>query len=272
MSPFDLYRQYTRLSVPLPFLPDADVTVTVHRYQNYAPSTGGKSINYHEDAKQAVVNKWDEHKLHPGASFGARGLTIPSTFTRESIFHAHSGKGSPTEIRTVLQLVALYGLGDYSSYETDAGTKLNAYCENYIGLDCNGFAGNFARLKGSALEPNSPVSAFSDGTGTHRHTTVEQIRPGDAIVEAPSGDHWPHVALVQSAPFLTSKSRGEPISAVSVIEAVEEGSAHGLYRSDYQIDGDAAGHLFKVKPPYKADFVSAYIVGPLVHVSAGKKK
>lgn len=264
-----MYKQYISLNVPLPFLPAADVTVTVHNYQNYAPSTGGKSINYHEDVKQAVVNKWDADKLKAGASFGARGLTIPNTFTRESIMHAHSGKGSPDEIRTVLQLVAHYGLGDYSNYEVDAGTKLNSYCEKYIGLDCNGFAGNFARLTGSALEPNSPVSAFSDSTGVHRHSKVDKIQPGDAIVEEPEGAWWPHVALVQSAPYQKSKKGGTQVWAISVIEAAAEGVAQGLYRSEYEIAGDAAGRIFKVWPPYKSDFVGAYIAGPLVHV--GKK-
>ncbi len=54
------------------------------------------------------------------------------------ILNPFIGKGSPEEIQAVLQLAVRYGLADKDA--------LQQYCDDtFIGLDCNGFVGNYVR-------------------------------------------------------------------------------------------------------------------------------
>ncbi len=53
------------------------------------------------------------------------------------ILRPFAGKGSPEEIQVVLQLAVRYGL--------TTKDKLQSYCDDHLGLDCNGFVGNYVR-------------------------------------------------------------------------------------------------------------------------------
>src|SRR5262249_37660557 len=72
---------------------------------------------------------------------------------RPTLMAVHSGKGSPEEIAKVLYLVAKYKLYDVKMFGTDAAAGVRDYCNKYIGLDCNGFVGNYARVIGRSKTP-----------------------------------------------------------------------------------------------------------------------
>lgn len=71
------------------------------------------------------------------------GDIVPKTYTdryalAENVNDPFYGKGSPEEVQVVLQLAVRYGV-----FPPD---KVQIYCSNgNIGLDCNGFVGNYLR-------------------------------------------------------------------------------------------------------------------------------
>jgi hypothetical protein len=270
------FREYRQLPVLVPFSPPVLAVVSVKDYQNVAPSTGGAPIK--ADAairavKDSVVIKFNAEKLKAGMTFGASSAIIPVGFTTASIQDAHTGKGSPEDIATTLGLVAWYGLGPYIDYTKDTQQKLQDYVDKYIGLDCNGFAGNYARRCKSSLTGNSHISLFSPPK--LRRRSVDEIRPGDAIVWCPKKvirqvvvkdkngnshteekeiDNWPHVAIVDDA-------GGDRLY---VVESSADVGADGLTESSYALTAPATGSdVFHVTPWRRSDPVRVYIAGPL---------
>jgi hypothetical protein len=73
---------------------------------------------------------------------GALKTNHPTTFTLDGwsfdilgVQRAYSGKGSPAEILDALWLANRFKFVD--------GPSLQSYCDRFLGLDCNGFVGNY---------------------------------------------------------------------------------------------------------------------------------
>ena len=61
-----------------------------------------------------------------------------------------------------------------------------------IGLDCSGFAGNYARAAGTKYGPETSILAFAPPT--KRVKKVSQVKPGDLMVWADNK----HIATIQA--------------------------------------------------------------------------
>ena len=124
----------------------------------------------------------------------------------------HSGKGSPEEIAIALHLVSRYKLYD-KIYATDPAAGVRDYCDRYIGLDCNGFVGNYARAIGKAKVPNTPIGSYAPDKA--RRTRIEDVQANDVLV-------WPdfgHIAVIHSIEQLSTGPDGKPARDCVVVES-----------------------------------------------------
>ena len=115
----------------------------------------------------------------------------------------HSGKGSPEEIAIALHLVSRYKLYD-KIYASDPAAGVRDYCDKYIGLDCNGFVGNYARATGKAKVPNTPIGSYAPDKV--RRTRIEDVKADDVLVWPDNG----HIAVIHSIELLSNGPDGKP--------------------------------------------------------------
>jgi hypothetical protein len=149
MTPLDYLNRYYNLEVPIE--DDKGVTqwVTVKVASYRLGEDGLKS-------REALLNKLRPHLDEKGETVTVKVKSVYGE--EEKTFHSRGeigpfvaapfyGKGSPEDVQIVLQLAVRYGLigstqkdiQDYCSW-TDSKTQMG-----HIGLDCNGFIGNFLR-------------------------------------------------------------------------------------------------------------------------------
>lgn len=95
----------------------------------------------------------------PSATFDLDGWQ----FDRKGLQRAYSGKGSPAEIMDVLWLASRCRFLDINNVQD--------YCDHFLGLDCNGFVGNF-------IGQHMPVGAFYQ----RPRRDFQLIAAGDLII------------------------------------------------------------------------------------------
>jgi hypothetical protein len=76
-----------------------------------------------------------------------------------------AGKGSPDQIRTAVWLASHYS-------RTNRGT-VAAYCNRFVGLDCNGFASNFW-----GIDPETEIADYD----VNRRTRLADVETGDVLI------------------------------------------------------------------------------------------
>jgi hypothetical protein len=89
---------------------------------------------------------------------------------RPTLMGVHSGKGSPEEIAAALYLVSKYKLYD-KKFASDPAAGVWDYSDRYIGLDCNGFVGNYL----SRGRPEKAWDADPPGTAYLANTDIANI-------------------------------------------------------------------------------------------------
>jgi hypothetical protein len=130
-------------------------------------------------------------------------------------YSVFSGKASPESIATVLAMFHDYSDKFVARYGKTAGParrcadwladkhlswqdKLQKISDGFIGLDCNGFVGNWLRRTDPVLKigAETPVPSFF-GRRKSQRKAIEDILAGDVVVWA----HGLHVAVIdQEAP------------------------------------------------------------------------
>lgn len=140
---------------------------------------------------------------------------LPSTLTkvmtvdnRDIMISSHklvavfTGKGSPEDISDVLWLARHFNLVDFQQpaggpkkhVRNDATWTMQHYSDDYIGLDCNGFVGNYVQhvMGKSNYNGNTEIpSYFSRGTP---RTKIDEVQALDVMV-------WPdfgHITIIDS--------------------------------------------------------------------------
>jgi hypothetical protein len=103
------------------------------------------------------------NKELPGKKVPKQFILDGWSFDRESLQRCYSGKGSPAEIMDALWLANRCALLDASNVQD--------YCDSFLGLDCNGFCGNF-------VGEHRPVGAYDENPRKDFAT----IATGDLIV------------------------------------------------------------------------------------------
>jgi len=131
-SPLDLANRYRNLSVTVP---DGQVTVRIERYLI------GRWDN-EADSLIADARRDFQHQKKKNPAY-ALTLTVSGkqveisdlNLLTRSLHYAFEGKGSPEDCQVGAQVAVLRG------HATKA--DLATYCDKHMGLDCNGFVGNF---------------------------------------------------------------------------------------------------------------------------------
>ncbi|MBZ5626409.1 MAG: hypothetical protein LAQ69_48170 [Acidobacteriia bacterium] len=113
------------------------------------------------------------------------------------------GKGAPGDIGKVLSAIdgvasnaaALPGFGTFRP-SVDRPNRLQFICDTYLGVDCNGFVGNYARLLGVPdADPELPPPGWLTIGTKNLRESPEEIARGDVVIWAGGV----HIALVERA-------------------------------------------------------------------------
>jgi hypothetical protein len=149
MSPKEYAARYLDLQVPV-IQDDKVVRWQSIRLDQYVlvvtiePATWDANRPNNEAARDAMLSKLREYFAKNGATltvhFKTGNATIAPTFNNwgDLWYYARKafvGKGSPEEAAITLQLADKFNLLK--------GADLQTYCDTFLGLDCNGFVGNY---------------------------------------------------------------------------------------------------------------------------------
>ena len=232
--PSDLLDEYRNIAVSAD---DVGATVKVTRYRNARHSADQGGTKDSETVKDGFLDVSKFKIVHEAGG----ALHLVEVFT---------GKGSPEDIGRVLGLVWKYRDDFVKKYKGHHGPQgdcarlleesddpqvvLQAFCDAHVGLDCNGFVGNFARkIRAPGLGPQISPAQFYQRRRATRHT-LEDVLNLDVIVWADAS----HIAVVDS--FDAS------LQHVSIVQSTGGGpqmSMHGLVPQ--------GNGLFRIAPPTK---------------------
>lgn len=151
------------------------------------------------------------------------------------VFWPFQGKGSPEQIQAVLKIVGHFGKTRLRSDWPDRSTLSESLAAFYLanmGLDCNGFAGNYAVAVGarSELGPDVYISRFAPAN--MRRRKLDEIQPGDVIVWDPH-----HIATIQGR-----RSDGH----WDIVESNDEPEVKGLGNTVRELK-ETGGDTFKIR-------------------------
>ena len=155
-------------------------TLKIDRYLNNSKAYKGFPRNLAADkAKDALLNAIAGYSKQPYPGPPAP-IVDGLTYDRLKLQRVFTGKGAPEDIRNVVLLASRFKL-------TDSKT-VNNYIKTSIGLDCNGFAGNFW-----GIDPNTEIGKYN----VDRRTAVVKVVPGDAMLwYQKSGGEPFHIGVV----------------------------------------------------------------------------
>ena len=193
--PSQMIAAYSRIVVPLdpPFTP---VTVSVQKYACQHPGYGGGQVE-----RMAFKDRL------LGAIGGGRGLSV-NRLTASAFVGVFSGKGSMDEIATCLALAARHNVFHHRPHNltfAESGLTLNQrlqkVADDYIGLDCNGFVGNWAiyNAVAGASASHLPLDWIS---GRRVRTTLAAIEQYDIVAWA-NGNH---IGMIETVGALGAKA------------------------------------------------------------------
>jgi hypothetical protein len=212
--PHDLYNEYKNLSVQC----DANfVTVSVNNYRNLK-----------DGLVNAVSVKDGLLGLTGGSIASACGGNVP-------YMNVFSGKGSPGCITTVLEFVYSYrqkfiktftgdtvqdpkfpndkkkrvesGKGEWARMlakhaTSSPQTLLQTFADKYVGLDCNGFVGNFVNVVNSKMaDANTYIGEYYKKAITKRQT-LDEIDIMDIVIWGEK-----HIAVVDGYQWVNNSWR-----------------------------------------------------------------
>ncbi len=210
-TPLQYAERYWQLPVPVP---NGPVTVRIDKYHLGAPT-------HAKDVLWRALQDYFTAQLRQTPGFQLQ-LTVdgqPARFgsTHEMLFHVlrpFFGKGSPEQNQIVLQLVVMLGIKQPA--------ELQAYANENLGIDCNGFVGNYLLHgrgqqpwtvldgSGSSVGPNSLITQiFAQGNAVTNGATMLAARSYILVeVDAnghvmPGGPNNPpgHIAITEPGRF-----------------------------------------------------------------------
>ncbi len=194
-TPLNMLVRYWGLKVPTP---DGPVRICVNSYKCRTPAYGGTA---------------EEEKIKDAFIGVSKSKIISEAGGALAYVDAFTGKASPETFETVLALVyqyreafvAAYGKTQTEPYKTcakilandsDVGAMLQKFCDKYMGLDCNGFVGNFVAKANHALKlrANSSIQWEFWDKKTIVRNSAQDVQPKDLII-------WPnfqHIASIDN--------------------------------------------------------------------------
>jgi hypothetical protein len=199
--------------------------------------------------------------LFPGL-LGSLAMAEVLQRLRPVMMKVHAGKGSPEEIAVALHLVAKYKMYD-KKFHDDLAQGVQDYCTRYIGLDCNGFVGNYAQAIGLSKRPSTDISTFSPPGA--RRSELGDVRANDVIV-------WPnysHITIIDSVDKVTTGPDGKQSRDCRVVEASasnvskETKAANGALQNSVYTLRATGSKAFNAERPKGSGAINRIYITPL---------
>jgi hypothetical protein len=233
MSPFQYVHLYHNLVVHDPRL-GIHCSANITRYISGMPDDNREE--YGEILRQIAIRhlklKYTKH-IPTWFSIPNSDLVDPyEEFSKPGLRRALGGRASPDEYRDALRLARLV--------DRCTGDGAMTYAQKWFGLDCNAFVGNY-----QGISPSSSITSYVHGYGQGKLkgatedvymtrdllplppiTKEDDIRPGTVLVTfrpdkiTKYGDHWGHIALVESFGPGSSASK----RSIKIVEWGQKGS------------------------------------------------
>ena len=209
MAPAEYLCRYGDIKVPADTeTGKSPARVNVHKYRNngLTGTLGTTAAMGGGGPKDALVGKIMEAlKVKHCPSTPTKIATVDNRdvmVSAKKVVGVYAGKGSPEDIGDILWLAVHFHLVDVQQTATapkkhlrkDATWTLQHYCDNYIGLDCNGFVGNYVQnVMGKAGYSGDTEIPHYYHAGTVR-TKLDDVQALDVMV-------WPdfgHITIIDS--------------------------------------------------------------------------
>lgn len=209
-SPEDLRQRYLHMKFKVG---DEEVEFTLEklRYQNakYGDNMP-KQIAARHDLKDKVIGVKNKMKKEKGPDFYAELLGRFAEEAKMILPFPFAGKGSPAQIEAVLKILGTMkggGLSEWKDKGSLSETMKDFYLNN-MGLDCSGFAGNYARWiaggdnsiysgahsGGTRPEQLNPETSIGGGfSSLKKRRELDEIMMGDLMVWVDGS----HIATIQ---------------------------------------------------------------------------
>jgi len=202
MTPSQYARSYHQLSTLL----DNKQIVTV-RIDKYLQNNGSKRNKDGLAAKDAIINgmvaetktSWAAH------TFNINGRLIGKV----DVACVFMGKGSPSEIATAIWLASRYGLISIDPKRKNPSAvptrTLTEFCDDCVGLDCNGLVNNFF-----SFNRDKSIDTYDVNYPKGRRQRLSYVQAGDVVVFVEEDDattkdpkagrpsSYPHIALIDT--------------------------------------------------------------------------
>jgi hypothetical protein len=209
MLPAEYLCRYGDIKVPAdPDTGKSPGRVNVHVYRNngLTGTLGTTKAMADNGPKDAIVGKiMDALKVSQCPSNLTKVATVDNRdimVSATKVVGVYAGKGSPEDISDILWLARHWDLVDVTqtaaapkkNLRADATWTLQHYCDDYVGLDCNGFVGNYVgNILGKAgYTGDTDIPHYYDA-GTAR-TKLGDVQAFDVMV-------WPdfgHITIIDS--------------------------------------------------------------------------
>jgi hypothetical protein len=277
-TPLEYYDVYTNLSIPSPDgSADLATGISVDHYllgldeahQNERYRLGKKVEADFKAGKKADPNYTIKVRVQTSSGIEEREFSTFVLGGKNDLLwpllrYPYAGKGSPEAIQVVLQLAAADGPGAPPIVTPD---KFQAYCNTWLGVDCNGFVGNYLRHEYQGVDwwdlettqgkiaPNALISdIWKLAPGVERKTAADingdelnLLVLVDSAGKVIPGGHAPHGHIAISEPGDSASAddlavklgakAGVSISSICILESTgaidAADSKRGLARSYY---------------------------------------
>jgi hypothetical protein len=292
MKPYEYLRKYRDLTVEL--VGGGQVSgVDVHEYRNAQDvfdkrntdndptnDVDGMSADYDAGpgwtvAWAALRSKISKHGKKLGGGVYSLQFPLPTKdqpspaggppeiVHAPGLAQAYIGKGTPEIIASALRYAEAFGLVAGNT------AAMQKYCDAYIGLDCNGYVGNYLKQVGSKMVgPSTSAKAGSFMPEGRRLSKLSDVKYRSVLCWKNVG----HVAIIDLlyGPVLLAPKFTTQVVRCMVCESTGAravpGDIHtdGLNYTMYEIHPPNAQKVFKVKRGLGGSKLSEVYIGDLV--------
>jgi hypothetical protein len=172
-----------------------------NRYTNAAGNTPSERLKFKDALLRFFKARAKEDDTGINYAKGD-GFSLSSSYTVKPIYDFPSasfmasfcGKSSPEALGDMIQFISYWRYWQINK-KNKSVAPMPFIVSDYLGVDCNGFIGNYLRAKyaGNSLGPSSTEYTYHRKGKKTRRTRFRDIRMDDVIVF--SGYH--HVAIIQ---------------------------------------------------------------------------
>jgi hypothetical protein len=185
-------------------------------------------------------------------------VTAEEIVNTAELSRAFTGKGTPEICARALRLAEAFGL------VAPTVATMQTYCDNYVGLDCNGFVGNYLREKGcTVVGPETIAYPYAFLPPPSRLSRLEDVKADCVLVWKTAG----HVAIIDR----TSGIQFNGVLPVAVCESTgaryvpTDVHTDGLNYTVYEIHPPGRDQVFKVKRGLGSSGLNDVYIGNLLN-------